>query len=401
MTGKLVDNIMQFARILRSAGLPVGPGQVIEVLRAVEQVGLGQRDDFYWALFATCVTRIEQKPLFDQAFHIFWRNPKLRERLMQMLLPKLEAESDQAPKGEPVSTRLAEALASGAQPEAQPEREEVTIDASLTWSDRELLQEKDFEQMTTAELRQTRALIAALRFAFPAVRTRRFRPNPSGRRPDQRATMRATLRGGGDVVALRFKTVRFQPPPLVVLCDISGSMGRYSRLLLHFVHALSNDRSRVSTFLFGTRLTNITRALRHRDVDVAVAQAAAQVTDWSGGTRIGQCLHEFNRLWSRRVLGQGAIVLLISDGLDKDAGANLAQEAERLSMSCRRLIWLNPLLRFEGFAPKSLGIRAILPYVDELRPVHNLTSLIDLGKALSRPMAPRGARRTARLQEVA
>jgi uncharacterized protein with von Willebrand factor type A (vWA) domain len=401
MTGKLVDNIMQFARILRSAGLPVGPGQVIEVLRAVEQVGLGQRDDFYWALFATCVTRIEQKPLFDQAFHIFWRNPKLRERLMQMLLPKLEAESDQTPKGEPVATRLAEALASGAQPEAQPEREEVTIDASLTWSDRELLQEKDFEQMTVAELRQTRALIAALRFAFPAVRTRRFRPNPSGRRPDQRATMRATLRSGGDVVALRFKSVRFQPPPLVVLCDISGSMGRYSRLLLHFVHALSNDRSRVSTFLFGTRLTNITRALRHRDVDVAVAQAAAQVTDWSGGTRIGQCLHEFNRLWSRRVLGQGAIVLLISDGLDKDAGANLAQEAERLSMSCRRLIWLNPLLRFEGFAPKSLGIRAILPFVDELRPVHNLTSLIDLGKALNRPMAPRGARRAARLQEVA
>jgi hypothetical protein len=400
MTGKLVDNIMQFARILRGAGLPVGPGQVIEVLRAVQQVGIGNRDDFYWALFATCVTRIEQKPLFDQAFHIFWRNPKLRERLMQMLLPQLQSETEPQ-KGQPVATRLAEALSSGSQPEAAPEREEITVDASLTWSDRELLQDKDFDQMTMAELRQTRALIAALRFAFPEVRTRRFRADQAGRRADQRATMRATLRSGGDLVPLRFRTARWQPPPLVVLCDISGSMGRYSRLLLHFVHALTNDRSRVSTFLFGTRLTNITRALRHRDVDVAVAQAAAQVTDWSGGTRIGQCLHEFNRLWSRRVLGQGAIVLLISDGLDKDAGVNLAQEAERLSMSCRRLIWLNPLLRFEGFAPKSLGIRAILPYVDELRPVHNLTSLIDLGKALSRPMAPRGARRTAKLQEAA
>ena len=400
MTGKLVDNIMQFARILRGAGLPVGPGQVIEVLRAVQQVGIGNRDDFYWALFATCVTRIEQKPLFDQAFHIFWRNPKLRERLMQMLLPQLQSETEPQ-KGQPVATRLAEALSSGSQPEAAPEREEITVDASLTWSDRELLQDKDFDQMTMAELRQTRALIAALRFALPEVRTRRFRADQAGRRADQRATMRATLRSGGDLVPLRFRTARWQPPPLVVLCDISGSMGRYSRLLLHFVHALTNDRSRVSTFLFGTRLTNITRALRHRDVDVAVAQAAAQVTDWSGGTRIGQCLHEFNRLWSRRVLGQGAIVLLISDGLDKDAGVNLAQEAERLSMSCRRLIWLNPLLRFEGFAPKSLGIRAILPYVDELRPVHNLTSLIDLGKALSRPMAPRGARRTAKLQEAA
>ncbi|MBI3512483.1 MAG: VWA domain-containing protein [Proteobacteria bacterium] len=400
MSGKLVDNIMQFARILRTAGLPVGPGQVIEVLRAVREVGPGNRDDFYWALFATCVTRIDQKPLFDQAFHIFWRNPRLRERLMQMLLPNLQTEADrQAAK--PVATRLAEALTSPAQAEQAPTREEVEIDASLTWSDREMLQEKDFDQMTTAELRQTRTMIAALRFAFPDTPTRRFRPDQSGHRPDGRATMRATLRSGGDVVPLRFKAVRLKPPPVVVLCDISGSMGRYSRLLLHFVHALTNDRSRVSTFLFGTRLTNITRALRHRDVDVAVAQAAALVTDWSGGTRIGQCLHEFNRLWSRRVLGQGAILLLISDGLDKDAGANLAKEAERLSMSCRRLIWLNPLLRFEGFAPKSLGIRAILPYVDELRPVHNLNSLVDLGKALSRPIAQRGARRTTRLLEVA
>ena len=393
MSGRLVDNIMQFARILRSAGLPVGPGQVIEVLRAVQAVGPTNRDDFYWALFATCVTRIDQKPLFDQAFHIFWRNPRLRERLMQMLLPNLQTEADrQAAK--PIATRLAEAMTNPAQAEQAPTKEEVQVDASLTWSDREMLQDKDFDQMTTAELRQARAMIAALRFAFPDTPTRRFRPDQSGHRPDGRATMRATLRSGGDVVPLRFKAMRYKPPPLVVLCDISGSMGRYSRLLLHFVHALTNDRSRVATFLFGTRLTNITRALRHRDVDVAVAQAAGQVTDWSGGTRIGQCLHEFNRLWSRRVLGQGAIVLLISDGLDKDAGANLAKEAERLSMSCRRLIWLNPLLRFEGFAPKSLGIRAILPYVDELRPVHNLNSLVDLGKALSQPLQQRGARRT-------
>ena len=400
MNGKLVDNIMQFARILRAAGMPVGPGQVIEALRAVIEVGPGNRDDFYWALFATSVTRIDQKPLFDQAFHIYWRNPRLRERLMQMLLPQLQSETDRQP-GKPVATRLAEAMANPAGREPEPAKEEIQLDASLTWSDRELLQDKDFDQMTTAELRQARAMIAQLRFAFPEMRTRRFQPDQAGRRPDQRATMRATLRSGGDLVPLRFRTARHRPPPLVVLCDISGSMGRYSRLLLHFVHALTNDRRRVSTFLFGTRLTNITRALRHRDVDVAVAQSAAQVTDWSGGTRIGRCLHEFNQLWARRVLGQGAIVLLISDGLDKDAGANLAREAERLSMSCRRLIWLNPLLRFEGFAPKSLGIRALLPYVDELRPVHNLTSLVDLGKALARPMAPRGARRTGRLQEVA
>src|SRR5260221_1196202 len=257
MSGKLVDNIMHFARILRSTGMPVGPGQVIEMIRAVEAVGIGSRDDFYWTLFATAITRIEQKPLFDQAFHIYWRNPKLRERMMQLMLPQLQAEPEQ--QGEKVATRLAEALSKGAPPEAPSEREEIEIDATLTWSDREMLQDKDFDQMTTAELRQARAMIAGLRFAFPDMATRRFRPDQAGHRPDGRGTMRATLRSGGDLVPLRFKAVQRRPPPLVGLCDISGSMGRYSRLLLHFLHALTNARSRASTFAFAARLTNISR----------------------------------------------------------------------------------------------------------------------------------------------
>jgi len=181
---------------------------------------------------------------------------------------------------------------------------------------------------------------------------------------------------------------RMRRPPLVILCDISGSMERYSRMLLHFLHAVTNDRDRVYTFLFGTRLTNVTRYLRHKDVDEALARVGAAVVDWSGGTRIGHCLHEFNQLWSRRVLTQGAMVLLISDGLDRDEGAGLEVEMERLHKSCRRLIWLNPLLRFEGFQPKSVGIRAILPHVDEFRTIHNLESMRDLTRILSEA-APR------------
>jgi uncharacterized protein with von Willebrand factor type A (vWA) domain len=215
--------------------------------------------------------------------------------------------------------------------------------------------------------------------------TRRFAPDPRGARADMRATLRAALRSGG-VIELKRKSRRRRPPPLVVLCDISGSMGRYAQLLLHFLHAVTNDRDRVHVFLFGTRLTNVTRQLRHRDAEVAFQMVSHAVPDWSGGTRIGEALERFNKLWARRVLGQGAIVLLITDGLDRDGAQGLAENMDRLHRSCRRLIWLNPLLRWGGFEPKSQGIRAMLPYVDEFRPVHNLASLRALIFSLSQPM---------------
>ena len=202
-----------------------------------------------------------------------------------------------------------------------------------------------------------------MRLPIMEMPTRRFRANPAGARADMRATLRKALRGNTDVIMLQRRTRRTRRPPLVIICDISGSMSRYSRMLLHFMHAMTNDRDRVHTFLFGTRLTNITRHLRHKDVDVALAKVGEAAEDWSGGTRIGHCLHEFNRYWARRVLGQGAVVLLITDGLDRDGGEGLGAEIERLHMSCRRLIWLNPLLRYDGFAPKSQGIRTMLPHV--------------------------------------
>jgi uncharacterized protein with von Willebrand factor type A (vWA) domain len=377
--GNLVANIMHFARTLRAAGLPVGPGKVLQAVEAVRAVGLESRADFYWALHAVFVNRRDQRLIFDQAFHVFWRNPKLLERMMGLLLPELQVPS---PDGTEMSRRLAEALRTGQGDRERPREEKIELDAAMTFSAREVLQTMDFEKMSNAEMDAARAAVRKLALALAERPTRRFTADPRGARIDMRATLRAQLRAGG-LIALKRKDRATRPPPLVVLCDISGSMSRYTRVFLHFLHAVINDRDRVHAFLFGTRLTNITRQLRTRDVDEALDRVATAVEDWSGGTRIGQCLADFNQRWSRRVLGQGAVVLFISDGLDRDGGVGLAQEMERLHKSCSRLIWLNPLLRYAGFAPKSLGVKAILPHVDEFRPVHNLASLATVVAALA------------------
>jgi len=389
--GRLAENVLYFARTLRAAGLPVGPGKVLDALKAVQAVGLMRRDDFYWTLHAVFVNRRDQQELFDQAFHVFWRNPEILQRMMALLLPDITPWAGQRPQdAEELSRRLTDAMrpkdGEGQEPDEQEEKQE--IDAALTFSSKEVLQSIDFEKMSAAELAEARQAIQSMRLPIMEVPTRRFRPGGAAK-ADLRATLRAALRQGGDTIPLRFKKPRHRHPPLVVLCDISGSMSRYSRMLLHFMHAVTNDRDRVHTFVFGTRLTNITRYLRQKDVDVAVEKVAESVFDWSGGTRIGACLHDFNVTWARRVLGQGAVVLLISDGLDRDNADGLEVEVERLHKSCRRLIWLNPLLRYEGYQPKSLGAQALIPHVDDFRTVHNLESLGELAAVLSRPSGRR------------
>jgi uncharacterized protein with von Willebrand factor type A (vWA) domain len=379
---KLAENIMHFARVLRGAGLPVGPDRVIDALRALEIAGVQSRDDFYWTLASVFLDRREQFAVFDQAFHVFWRNPRLLERVMALLLPRAHGQNS----GEaPLASRVADPLAPKGRIaiEAEADSPEIKLDATLSFSQRERLHTTDFDSMTAEELAQAKQLIAGLRLPIPEVRTRRLQPDPRGRRVDLRSTLRATMRGSADLIPLRRRSPRREHPPLVILCDISGSMSRYSRMFLHFVHAITSDRDRVHTFLFGTRLTNITRHLRHRDVDVALSAVSQAVADWSGGTRIGASLAAFNLRWSRRVLGQNAVVLLISDGLDRDGGAELAEATERLHRSCRKLIWLNPLLRYDDFRPLATGVRLMLPHVDAFLPAHNLDSLTDLARALA------------------
>ena len=381
--GHLAENVMHFARVLRAAGLPIGPDRVLDAVRALEVAGVERREDFYWTLASVFLARREQFEIYDQAFRIFWRDPQLLERVMAMFLPQVYGR--QAREEPPASSRVAEAL----HPKQKKPKEdplepppETQLDATLSFSSREVLQHADFETMTVEELSQAKKLIANLRLPIPEIRTRRFDPDPHGARVDLRATLRASLRSGGRIIPLKRRSRATRHPPLVVLCDVSGSMNRYSRMFLHFLHAITNDRDRVASFVFGTRLTNITRHLRHRDVDVAMSGVADAIADWSGGTRIGNCLAEFNLRWSRRVLGQNAVVLMISDGLDGDIGEGLAKQMERLHKSCRKLIWLNPLLRYQGFEARPAGVRAMLPHVDDFLPVHNVASLIDLARAL-------------------
>lgn len=375
---------MHFARVLRAAGLPIGPDRVLDAMRALEVVGVERREDFYWTLASVFLARREQFEIYDQAFHIFWRDPQLLERVMAMFLPQVYGRQGRE-QAKPASSRVAEALhPRQKKPKEEPlePQTETQLDATLSFSSREVLQHADFETMTAEELSQAKKLIAKLRLPIPEIRTRRFDPDSRGARVDLRATLRASLRSGGQIIPLKRRSPETRHPPLVVLCDVSGSMSRYSRMFLHFLHAITNDRDRVASFVFGTRLTNITRHLRHRDVDVAMSGVADAIADWSGGTRIGNCLAEFNLRWSRRVLGQNAVVLIISDGLDGDIGEGLARQMERLHKSCRKLIWLNPLLRYEGFEARPAGVRAMLPHVDDFLPVHNVASLIDLARAL-------------------
>jgi len=378
---RLAENVVHFVRILRAAGLPVGPARALDALAAVQAVGIEHRTDFRVALCSVLVSRHDHLELFEQAFDVFWRDPKLLERMLAALLPKIHGRVGDAQLPQ-LPARLAQALIHAQQSADSDDAREVELDAAFTFSAREVLQKKDFATMTAEELIEVHAMLAHLKLPLPQIAVRRTKAAARGRTIDLRATMRGMVGAAGAVAPLKFRTRRHQTPPLVVLCDISGSMDRYARMLLHFLHAITNDRHRVHALVFGTRLTNITRHLKHRDVDVALERVTSAVADWAGGTRIGASLAEFNRKWSRRLLGQNAVVLLISDGLDADAGHGLDFEMERLAKSCARLVWLNPLLRYSGFEARPAGIRAMLPYVDDFLPVHNLASLKDLAGAL-------------------
>jgi hypothetical protein len=384
MTNQLSYNLLHFARILRRVGLPIGPGQVATAVDALTHIDLSRRDDLFWALHALFVAKHAQSEMFRLAFDRFWRVAKAEDSAhvdKKQAFSRSEAQA---------SRRIADAF-SDVMPHASANDdapEPAVTDMTASWSASERLRNQDFETMSAAEMAEAKLLLKKLRLPIPEVQTRRFVSASRGPRIDLRATLKASL-ATGDLIHLKRKAMSKRHPPLVVLCDISGSMTAYARMLLHFLHAITNDRDRVHVFLFGTRLTNVTRELQHRDPDVALARVGKTVQDWSGGTRIGAALEEFNRLWSRRVLGQGAVTLLITDGLDRDGGAGLAQETQRLQKSCRRLIWLNPLLRYAGFEAKPAGIRAMLPHVDEFRPVHNLNSLAELVEALSRVHQPR------------
>ena len=379
-TGHLAENIAYFGRALRVAGMNVGPGAMLDAVEAVQTIGIGHRDEFRAALEAVFVKRRQDAELFDQAFRLFWRRRALLEKMMATMMPV--APSNPNDKREEALRRISEALFADRQKEEVPPKPDVEIDSRLTMSDIELFRARDFEQMSATEITEAKKAIAKLRLPLHHVQTRRFRPDPHGHRFDPRASLRASMRAGG-ALEMRYRARAEMMPPLVAICDISGSMSQYSRLFLHFLHNLAQSGRRVHAFTFATELTNVTRALRStKDPDIAISGASKLVRDWDGGTRIGQTLERFNKQWARRVLSGGAIVLLITDGLERELQEDLPREMARLHRSCRRLIWVYPLLRFDGFQAKAAGIRAMLKHVDEFRTLHNLNAMADLCTAL-------------------
>jgi uncharacterized protein with von Willebrand factor type A (vWA) domain len=373
--------VVGFARALRAAGIPLGPGAVIDAMKALQLIDIGNRADVYATLQSVFVKRHEHALIFAQAFDLFFRASEDWKHMLDSV--PLPDHARKPPR--PASRRVQEALS---QPSMREEPQVQEQDLRLSVSDKEVLQKKDFAQMTAAEIAEATRAIDRMRLPQAELKTRRYMPDARGLKLDMRRTLRGSLRTGGDIIDIRKLGRIEKPAPIVALLDISGSMSEYTRLFLHFLHAITDARKRVSVFLFGTRLTNVSRSLRERDPDEALASCSASVEDWAGGTRIATSLHTFNKLWARRVLSQGAIVLLISDGLEREADERLAFEMDRLHRSCRRLIWLNPLLRFSGFEAKAQGIKMMLPHVDEFRPVHNLSSIEALIKALSSPVPP-------------
>lgn len=385
--GRLVQNIIYFCRALRRAGVPVGTAQVKDTVRAVQAVGFTKRADFFVTLQSCLITRVEHMQVFLQVFNMFWRDPEFLENMMQMMLPMMQVE-ELPKKQKDAETRAAEAMMGEARtPEAQAVEEELTLDTQFTVSQAERLGAMDFEQMSASEIREAQAALAKMRLPIPKLKSRRMRLAPWGRKIDTRAAYRAARRTGGEVLQLPKMAPRIKVPNLVVLTDISGSMSTYSRMLLYFIHSMSlssgRDWAQVHAFTFGTRLSNITRLLNHKDPDAALKAIGTQVQDWDGGTQIGESLKDFNYNWSRRVLGGDAVVLLITDGLERDDMQVLQAEIRRLNLSCRHLIWLNPLLRYDGFAPLASGIRTMLPYVDSFAACHNLASLRELSEVLA------------------
>ena len=391
--GKMLDNLVHFCRALREAGLPVGPGQISEAVRALLAAGVLDRRDFYWVLHACLVSRVGHMQVFGQLFRLFWRDPRYHEHMMSLLLPSMRGVSPER-QAEAAARRAAEALLgtapeTGSSGQDDPDGEvEFAWDASETVSGRERLQTLDFEQMSNSEMAEANRLLAGFSLPVAPVRSRRRLGDRRGRLVDWRATMRAAIRQGGEIRSMARQGRRQRWPSLVAICDISGSMSVYSRTVLRFLHAVAGRRgdgwSRVHAFTLGTRLTNITRQMQIGDVDTALAAAGNEARDWDGGTRIGECIARFNRDWSRRVMGHGALVLLITDGLDSGPADLLAAEMSRLRRSARRLIWINPLLRWDGFQPKATGIAGMLPHVDCFRSAHNMNALAELADAVSR-----------------
>ena len=379
--GAILPNLLMFGEVLRRLGLEVGSANMLDLVRATEFVPIGgNRNDFRLAARALLVHRRSDLPIFDEAFQVFWRGPA-HGRSMRDLRSMGEERRYRAPRVVPHREDTSDGPPDGRESEDAENRQPV-IDLQRSFSAREVLRQRDFAEFTPAEVGAARSLMSELAWDLGRRRTRRLAWG-NGADIDLRRSMRRSLQHGGEMLELSRRQRKTKPRPLILICDVSGSMERYTRMLLHFVHTVAVSGQQLEAFLFATRLTRITRHLAHRGVDQAVAEVARAVPDWAGGTRIGEAIKSFNYLWARRVLRGGAVVLVISDGWDRGEPDLLSREMARLQRSCDRLIWLNPLLGSPTYQPLTRGMQAALPFIDDFLPAHNLHSLQELAKHLN------------------
>ncbi|MDA1127085.1 MAG: VWA domain-containing protein [Chloroflexi bacterium] len=379
--GHILHSLTLFGEMLRRVGLEVGSGNMLDLVRATEHVSIGRRGEFFQAARSILVHRKQDLPIFDEAFQVFWRKPSDRTTTMDLRSmgeqrrfrkPQIGTGRDDEPEG-------------AGSIEGDPNDESVqNVDLSRTYSAVEVFRQKDFSEFTSLEMAEARLMMANLEWDLGRRRTRRLAPGQSGQL-DLRRTMRRSLKHGGEFIDLSFRSPKDKPRSLVLICDVSGSMERYTRMLLQFIHTIAGagGNQQLEAFLFATRLTRITRNLRYRSIDQSIDEVSRSVPDWAGGTRIGEAIKTFNYQWLRRVLKGQTVVLIISDGWDRGDPELLAQETSRLQRSCHRLIWLNPLLGSPTYQPLTQGMKAALPYVDDFLPVHNLNSLESLAQNLS------------------
>jgi uncharacterized protein len=387
-------NVVHFIRLLRGAGMGMSPAQAVDALDALRWIDISRRDDVHATLASLVVHAPDERDIFDAAFDLFWRDPDWEGKLRAMLLPKVTSGAPPPKRNNRLADALAARAAATTKPPQAHDRDPEQLHARMTFSAQERLSHRDFDTLSADEWRTLRHQIRSHRMPLATEPTRRLKAASHGTHADLRASARNAVRSGGDWTVWKYRAIVERRPPLVLLLDISGSMSTYSRALLYFCHALLQSRERLQVFLFGTRLTNATRALRERDPDVAIAGLSGQVVDWSGGTRIGAALAEFNRRWARRVLAGRATVLLVTDGLDHEAIDVLDAEMARLARFAHRLVWLNPLLRYPEFTPRARGVRAILPHVDAMLAAHNLDSLAAVGRELASMGGRTAARKT-------
>lgn len=403
-TMNFAQRALAFARLLRRAGVKTTTGQAMDFVRAIEHIDIGSREEFREAARACLVTHKEDMPVFDRLFDLYWRaKPEYTDGLLQGAEPEdvIELAPEEGEEGEDVDAatiaggkgRRLEAVELADENEEGDASDEESLADAFSYSPAEVLREKDFADFTEDELAQIRRFMQQLTWQVGRRRSRRKVASPKGRFLDPRRTMRRSLQTGGVPLTIARRETKTKPRQLVVICDVSGSMDRYSRNLLQFIYAIENGMAKVEAFVFGTRLTRVTRLLKHKDIDEAMRRVAREVQDWSGGTRIGQSLQTFNQEWARRVLRNGAVVLIISDGWDRGDPQLLAQEMARLQRSCYRLIWLNPLLGSPRYEPLTRGMQAALPYIDDFMPIHNFASLEALARHLERIDDKRPVRR--------